>query len=173
MEKARIGYARKMARKVLEDCRITSPPVDLKVIMDRKGYEYIEVDNFPDKVDALFLKNENDGKTYAAVNAGHHPHRQRFSLAHEFGHLLLNHDLNYYQTYISIDDPPSEIRHTAAEGAFETEANNFAGELLVPLAMLKEEFKKTNDLKQLSKIFWVSQHVASISIKTHMTSLYK
>ena len=58
-------------------------------------------------------------------------------------------------------------------GAFETEANNFAGELLVPLAMLKKEFKKSNDLKQLSKIFWVSQHVAGISIKSHMTSLYQ
>jgi Zn-dependent peptidase ImmA (M78 family) len=100
-------------------------------------------------------------------------HRQRFSLAHEFGHLLLNHDLDYYQTYITIDESPTEKKHTAAEAAFETEANNFAGELLVPLAMLKEEFKETNDLKQLSKIFWVSQDVVSISITTHMASLYK
>lgn len=172
MEKSRIGYARKMARKVLKDCRITGPPVDLKVILAKKGYGYVEVDNFPDKVDAFFLKNENDGKTYAAVNANHHPHRQRFSLAHELGHILLNHDLNYYQAYVTIDEPPTEKTHTATEAAFEAEANNFAGELLVPLAMLKEEFKKTNDLKQLSKIFLVSQHVASISIKSHMASLY-
>lgn len=173
MEKARKGYARQMARKILKDYKITEPPVDLKVVLKKKGYEYIEVDNFLDKVDALFLKNENDGKTYAAVNSNHHPHRQRFSLAHELGHILLNHDLNYYRPYISIDEPPTEKTHTDAEAAFETEANNFAGELLVPLAMLKVEFKKTNELQQLSKKFWVSQEVMSIAISAHLTSLYK
>lgn len=173
MEKPRYGYARQMARKVLADCKVVSPPIDLKPILSQKGYEYIEVDNFLDNVDALFLRDESDGKIYAAVNANHHVHRQRFSLAHEFGHILLNHDLNYYRTYITIDDPPTEKTHTAAEGAFETEANNFAGELLVPLEILKEEFKKTTDLKQLAKVFWVSQHVVSIAVSTHMSSLYK
>ena len=36
MEKARIGYARQMARKILKDCQITEPPVDLKVVLEKK-----------------------------------------------------------------------------------------------------------------------------------------
>lgn len=173
MEKPRYGYARQMARKVLKDCKVVGLPVDLRPILAQKGYEYIEVDNFLDNVDALFLRDETDGKIYAAVNANHHVHRQRFSLAHEFGHILFNHDLNYYRPYITIDDPPTSKTHTAVEAAFETEANNFAGELLVPLEMLKKEFKNTTDLKLLAKAFWVSQQVVSIAVSTHMHSLYK
>lgn len=173
MEQARKGFARDMARKILRDCKIINPPVDMQFILDQKNYEYIEVDTFPDDVDALFIKDDNDGKIYAAVNASHHVHRKRFSIAHEFGHILLNHDLNYYQTYITIDNPPTEKTHTSAEAAFETEANVFAGEILVPLEMLKKAFKKSQDLKELSKIFWVSQQVVGIAISNHMNSLYK
>lgn len=173
MDKPRYGYARHLARKLLNDCRAFCPPVDLKLILVKKGYEYIEVDTFLDNIDALFLRDESDGKIYAAVNAKHHVHRQRFSLAHEFGHILMNHDLNYYWPYITIDDPPTEKSHTDAEWAFEKEADAFAGELLVPLEMLKREFKKTTDFTQLSKIFWVSPQVVSIAVSNHMSSLYK
>ena len=124
-----------------------------------------------DSVDALFL--ENEGVVYAAVNAKHHIHRQRFSLAHEFGHVLLNHNLEYYSFDISLDDPPTAQRHIAAEKAYETEANNFAGELLVPLELLKKEFKKSPDIKSIAKTFWVSEQVASIAVSNHMNQLYK
>lgn len=173
MDKPRYGYARQLARKILNDCRAFAPPVDLKPILAKKGYEYIEVGTFLDNVDALFLRDESDGKIYAAVNANHHVHRQRFSLAHELGHILMNHDLNYYRPYITIDDPPTVKTHADAESGFEKEANTFAGELLVPLEMLKKEFKKTTDIAQLSKIFWVSPQVASIAVSNHMSSLFK
>ena len=64
MEKARKGYARSMARKVLEDCNITTPPVDLKKILDQKGCQYIEVDTFLNNIDAIFLKNEKVLSTF-------------------------------------------------------------------------------------------------------------
>lgn len=173
MDKPRYAYARQLARKILNDCRAFAPPVDLKLILAQKGFEYIEVDTFLDNVDALFLRDESDGKIYAAVNANHHVHRKRFSLAHEFGHILMNHDLNYYRSYITIDDPPTEKTHTDAESAFEKEANVFAGELLVPLDMLKKEFTKDTDIPRLSKIFRVSPQVASIAVSYHMSSLFK
>lgn len=171
MEKARIGYARQMARKALNDSRISAPPVDLKIILEKKGYEYLEVETFLDAIDALFL--EQDGIYYAAVNAKHHPHRQRFSLAHEFGHILLNHQPGYYESDISLDNPPTSKKHTSAEAMFETEANSFAGELLVPLEMLKKEFRKTSDLGELAKKFFVSREVMSIAVSNHMQLLYK
>ena len=81
MDKPRYGFARQMARKVLKECCCTSLPVDLAPILKKKGFEYIEVDSFLDDVDALFLRDEDDGKTYAAVNANHHVHRQGLSSA--------------------------------------------------------------------------------------------
>ena len=171
MEKARVGYARQMARKVLSDAKIVELPVDLKILLEKKGYEYLEVDSFLDSIDALFLKE--DGVFYAAVNAKHHPNRQRFSLAHELGHILLNHNPSYYNPGVSLDNPPTSQTHTSAEKMFEQEANAFAGELLVPLEMLKKEFKKTKDVGELSKTFFVSSAVMTIAISNHMSQLYK
>jgi Zn-dependent peptidase ImmA (M78 family) len=171
MEKPRYGYARQMARKVLKDCGITAPPVDLIQILDKHGYEYLEVDTFPKKVDALFV--ETDGGCYFAVNAKHHLHRKRFSVAHEFGHILLKHNVSYYGAEISIDNPPTDQTHTAAEDGFEKEANAFAGELLVPLDMLKKEFSLTPEIDVLAKKFLVSQAAMGVAISTNMRSLYK
>lgn len=171
MEKARFDFARQMARKVLSDCKVGGPPVDLKAVLAKKGYEYLEVDTFLDSVDALFIKE--DGVFYAAVNAKHHPHRQRFSLAHELGHILMKHNPSYYQSGISLDNPPTSQKPTSAEKMFEQEANAFAGELLVPLAMLKMEFQKTRDIGELAKVFFVSTAVMGIAIKNNMTQLYK
>lgn len=171
MEKPRYGYARQMARRVLKDCSITEPPVDLKHILDKQGYEYIEVDTFPKKVDALFV--ETDGACYFAVNACHHLHRRRFSVAHELGHILLKHNLSYYETDISIDNPPTSQTHTSTESAFEKEAHAFAGELLIPLEMLKKEFGRTQEINVLAKKFLVSRDAMGVAISIHMRSLYK
>ena len=170
MEKSRIGFSREVARKLLKNNGINKAPVDLKVILHSKGYTYLEVDSFLDNIDAIFINK--DGRIYAAVNATHHIHRQRFSLAHELGHILLQHDITHYKSNISIDNPPTEKAHPEVESLFEVEANTFAGELLVPLDMLKMEFKKTRDVQALSNIFMVSKEVISIAVSNHMNSLY-
>jgi Zn-dependent peptidase ImmA (M78 family) len=87
LEKPRYGYAKKMARKVLKECGIKRPPVDLEIILKKQGYEYLEVDTFPKKVDALFIETET--ACYFAVNSCHHMHRKRFSVAHEFESTLI------------------------------------------------------------------------------------
>lgn len=171
MDKPRYSYARQVARKVLKDCRITELPVDLEHILDKQGFEYLEVDTFPKKVDALFI--ETDGAYYFAINSCHHLHRKRFSVAHELGHILLRHNLSYYGNDISIDNPPTSQTHTSAEGAFEKEANAFAGELLIPLDMLKKEFSLTPEIDILAKKFLVSQDAMGVAISINMRSLYK
>lgn len=171
MEKPRYDYARQMARKVLKDCEIVQPPVDLQLLLKKKGYDYVEVDNFPKEVDALCIEAGN--VCYFAVNSHHHLHRKRFSVAHEFGHVLLKHNICYYNFDISIDNPPEAKYHNASEESFEKEANAFAGELLVPLEMLKVEFKKTQDIGALSKIFLVSQQAMGVAISNNMRSLFK
>lgn len=86
---ARIGYVRDRARRLLEESGQKSAPVDLQVISRHLGFEYVEVDHFPEQLSALCV----DGQTgrYAAVNRTHHSHRKRFSLAHELGHWVLGH----------------------------------------------------------------------------------
>jgi Zn-dependent peptidase ImmA (M78 family) len=139
MTAVRAAFVRKMASKVLKESRIDTPPVDLVAILRIHGIEYEEVDDFPDSVDALII--EDDAKVYAVVNSRHHLHRRRFSLAHELGHYFLHKD-GKFEEPITIDSPPSEEDELGSKDPAETEADLFAGELLVPLEMLKLHVKK-------------------------------
>jgi Zn-dependent peptidase ImmA (M78 family) len=157
MERPRIGFARQVARGILKHCGIQKPPVDIQQIVSKLGYTYIEVPTFPDNVGAVFL--EHDGEQYAAVNANHGSQQKRFSVAHEIGHIRMGHNSEYHDEPSSLDNPPTGETHSERERAFEREANAFAAELLVPLEMLKVEFKKTQDIDALAEVFFVSTHV--------------
>jgi len=168
MAAVRTTFVQKMASKVLKESRIDAPPVDLVAILRRHGIEYEEVEDFPDTVDALII--EDGAKVYAAVNSRHHLHRRRFSLAHELGHYFLHKD-GKFEEPITIDSPPSEEDELGSKDPAESEADLFAGELLVPLEMLKPHVKK--GIPELSKMFLVSEQVVSIAISKHMRALFK
>ena len=168
MSQVRSQFISKMAAKLLKESKITAPPVNLLMILQAHAIEYREVDGFPDSVDALII---DDGtRIYAAVNAGQHPHRQRFSLAHELGHYFLHRDAGIYEG-VTIDNPPSEEGEIVTKDPAETEADLFAGELLVPLAFLKLHTGK--NVPELAKIFFVSEQVIAIAISRHMKALFK
>lgn len=132
MIKPRTGYVRQYARMLLKRCNIVEPPVDLLVIVGKEGLEYQEVDYFPDDVDALIIPMNN--RVYAAVNKNHSPNRRRFSLAHELCHHFLHRDRSLLEERITIDTP-LERDEAHAKDVFEQEADIFAGELLIPLAL--------------------------------------
>jgi Zn-dependent peptidase ImmA (M78 family) len=165
----RSHFVRQMAQKVLKESRITAPPVDLLTILRVHGIQYEEMDDFPDTVDALII--ERGHQVYAAVNARQHFHRRRFSLAHELGHFFLHRGNYGSEPLVTIDDPPSEEEVIATKDPAESEADLFAGELLVPLAMLKPHARK--GIAELSQIFLVSEHVISVAISKHYNVLFK
>jgi hypothetical protein len=168
MAEVRNQFVRNMAKKVLRDSKIKAPPVDLVAILRAHNIGYEEMDDFPDSVDALIIKNGEF--TYAAVNARHHIHRQRFSLAHELGHYFLHPD-GYPETEVSIDNPPSEEAVLGTKSPAESEADLFAGELLVPIEFLKAAPDK--QIPALSKLFLVSDQVIGVAISRHMKALFK
>jgi len=168
MSQVRNQFVRQMARKILAESKVKSPPVDLLQILSTYGIAYEEVEDFPDTVDALIV--EDGPKIYAAVNARQHPHRRRFSLAHELGHYFMHRD-GMPEEPITIDNPPSDDLGAATKSPAEIEADLFAGELLVPLEMLKPHVQK--GIPELSKLFLVSEQVISIAISRHMKALYK
>ncbi len=169
--KPRIGYVRKYARELLKRYNITDPPVDLRVIVEKVGLEYQEVDYFPDDVDALIVPMNE--RIIAAVNKNQSITRRRFSLAHELCHHLLHHDRSVLDDQITIDSQLLIAHETSSKDPYEAEADIFAGELLVPLPMLKQHFRSGLTAPDVARIFAVSEHVASIAISTHFTSLFK
>jgi Zn-dependent peptidase ImmA (M78 family) len=74
------------------------------------------------------------------VNSLHHPNRQRFTIAHEIGHLLLHRgkEVHIDRTFrVNLRDDVS----SKAVDQEEIQANRFAAELLMPRGMLIEDLK--------------------------------
>lgn len=145
VQKPRIATARKLARNLISESGVKAPPVLIKVVasflIKTRSLQILGWD-FADKTSGVQVTK--DSAPFIGYNKNHHPHRQRFTVAHEIGHLLLGH------THAdSVNDP---------DGPGETEANQFAAELLMPLAMLKADIETgTKQPKVLSQRYFVSE----------------
>ncbi len=110
---------------------------------------------FPEGVSAFSTKDMNFG-WIIVVNGRESPERQRFSAAHELGHIVLL--TNQSKTvYCSRD----------GVGWDEDLCDRFAGDILMPEAMIREIYK-TNPrpyVEDLAKLFKVSRTVAEIQLK--------
>ncbi len=99
------------------------------------------------------VKSEHDSATIV-VNDADGPLRQRFTIAHALGHLMLH--------QIGV-----EFRDTTFSGTtLETEANKFAAALLVPLWMLEDAALAPRvDVPALARWFNVSEPTMSIRLQ--------
>lgn len=153
-DKARIGSARLLARQLIKRCKIKEAPVSLRIVIGHLQTTHdlgvYPAANFTDRLSGILVTIEDEsGETRRDeihYNENHSWHRKRFSIAHEIGHLLFN---------TSCSD--SSGASYDARGINETEANQFASELLIPLAFLKKDFIQGADIKSLAWKYIVSQ----------------
>lgn len=171
--KPRTRFVRQAASQLLKDCRISDPPVDLQIVAQHLGLGYEEVDYFPDDVEALIVPMED--RTVAVVNKNFPKNRRRFSLAHELCHHYLHKDRSLLEDTNAIDSPNVDSSDSVdlAKDAFEAEADTFAGELLVPLFMLKKHYKPGSTAADIARTFEVSESAASVALLNHFSSLFK
>jgi len=108
------------------------------------------------------------------VNSLHHPNRQRFTIAHEIGHLQLHRDMITSSVHVDKGFPALMRDERSATGteAIEIQANQFASELLMPQPMIDAalagaQFDIDDDgpLEQLAKKFRVSQQALQYRIR--------
>lgn len=117
-----INRAELECRVFMEGRGINRFPVDLKKAAGKlkldKPVKILFVFDLPDEIGAYTRKTEHSYYVFVIAN---HPHRrQRFSLAHEIGHLFMGHDIASLHAW---------NEHDTAQ---EEEANKFAAELLMP-----------------------------------------
>ncbi|MHA6769356.1 ImmA/IrrE family metallo-endopeptidase [Sphingobium ummariense] len=116
----------RMAARLVERLQIT-PPVDVKALCEK--FADLVFKNFPIDIDGLCLDLKVPGrrpKVWVSKNIP--PVRQRFTLAHEIGHIIIP----WHRGTIidDIDAPRTEDRGRYRK--MEAEANRFAAELLMP-----------------------------------------
>lgn len=119
------------AAAALRRAEVVAPPVDVERIASLYGAD-VRFRGFEDETSGLLYSE--GGRRIIVVNAAHHPNRQRFTVAHELGHLALHAD----QAGLFVDHNLVMFRKQA-EGfdPREYEANLFASALLMPEEMLR------------------------------------
>lgn len=119
------------------------PPIDIDYIVKKWGLavEYVER---PRGLHGRMLAE----RALVEIASGDAPNRQRFSLAHELGHYLLEHNAVYS------DAEPDEI--TDPHSLNEREANAFAAELLMPEQWVTSDWKSVKNAGEMAALYRVS-----------------
>lgn len=133
--------ARDMAWKILLECGIDALPVRPSVICDHYGWVLADYHTGASSIALLGLEEltkQTDGFcavtdhfTYIFCNGALPVGRQRFTVAHEIGHLALGHVGQGRVTTINREPNPKDSQE-------ETQANQFAARLLAPACVLHE-----------------------------------
>jgi Zn-dependent peptidase ImmA (M78 family) len=144
--KPRVGSARNLARKLLADVGIKNPPVLIRDVVNYlKKERDLSVYPWAFGEDTDGMQVTEGEKAAIGYNQSQHPHRQRFTVAHEIGHLLLGHTGKNFILDLNSKKPE------------EVEANQFAAELLMPLEMIKNDLKNKRNAKDIARMYNVSE----------------
>lgn len=177
MTSDRSSFIEKRAEKILRDSDALSVPVDLQRICDHLSVK-VHYEELEDKVSGVLMIKGGD--RHALINDKHHPNRQRFSLAHELGHLVL-HDcredrlfidttMRMYQRVGASSDEAYTNSDSLTTPAEEREANLFASALLMPEDLIHVEaehlsLEEETDVALLARTFSVSDQAMSIRLQ--------
>nr|DAS72131.1 MAG TPA: IrrE protein [Caudoviricetes sp.] len=117
------------------------------------GYKVLAT-NFEKNISGMVVNNA-DGK-YIYVNKNDTPERQRFTIAHEIGHILLHH--------VQKEEYFVDYRNNVKYDDREFEADNFAAALLMPREKSINVWYETEDVDDFAKAMKVSRAAASIRL---------
>lgn len=141
-----------------------SYPVDPYIIAYENNIE-IRLNPKLDKeiLGKIFVTEDNDN--VIEINPWHTPYRQRFTVAHELGHFFLNHGINdvlhskiIYDTLDGLSNPTDTK---------EIEANEFAGNLLMPKEFIEYILYKLqiSDIAKMAKMLDVSKSALTFHLE--------
>lgn len=148
----RVSY---FANELRKKANQTSMPVDVEACARQEGVQ-LTFEAFDDDLSGLLIKKGD--RKIIGVNSNHGIPRQRFTIAHELGHLLLQHHGEVFvdQTVIK-RDPTSSL----AIDTQEIEANRFAAELLMPEELVQRRARELQQEKGESGLPTLVQDLAS------------
>lgn len=161
----------KEAKKIINKFGLTEPFIDVKEIAIKLGAQVIMQANEEDLSGMIFV---SDNGIVIGVNSLHPETRQRFTIAHEIGHMVMH--MHILEGTPHIDKKfgvqlNRDKRSSLGNDLLEIQANKFAAELLMPSQMIKKEIKNTyidiekdDDVKALADKYKVSSQAMSIRL---------
>lgn len=155
------------AADLLRKLGLFAAPVNVQAVAERLGANVV-FDDLEDDVSGFLLKEKN--VITIAINKAHHPNRQRFTIAHECGHLSLHaarqkDQLWVDKAYLFFRDTQSSSGDQLAE----IQANQFAAGLLMPESLIRAHVADPAalsdvDIFRLSVLFEVSEQAMTLRL---------
>ncbi len=147
--------ARDALEKHLSVANGKGPPIQIEAMARDLGFQVIKLFTAGEEFSGLVSPRHR----LIGVNGNHHPHRQRFTVAHEIAHVLLKH--------------PPESRCTSREIAiFNLEADVCASELLMPRALVLQLVNPSTEYSALARTFDVSEEALERKLRIILSSRY-
>lgn len=140
------------ADQVLREHGVKRPPVPVRRISRQLGVELLFVSGA--EWDGAVESDKDTGEATIYVNADQSETRQRFTIAHELGHLLRHRPGVAYR----------DIWSSRGSSVKEIEANQFAANLLMPAWMISA-YAPARSISDLASMFKVSHDAMSIRLK--------
>jgi Zn-dependent peptidase ImmA (M78 family) len=155
--------------KLLEKYSVTKPAVPIEVIASGEGAAIAR--NHFDGPQSGFALRSASGEWVIGVNTTTSARRQRFTIAHELGHLLLHEGdliLDYYiRTHFKGDEVRVNFRDaesSLATNSQEIEANRFAAEILMPRDLVFDEARNVLQAEPLSRDELIKKLAATFNV---------
>ncbi len=158
-----------MTSKLIQSARILHPPVNLQKIAELYAPSIVYHDS-PEFSYTIKYK----GRFFICLHKSGNLLRDRWSFAHELGHIALNH-FSYLESQVmfSLSDICAQDNALTVQSdstslsdeqryILEREADLFAEELLLPRTLLQPCLYKHPSLDQLSNMFQVSKEALAI-----------
>lgn len=158
-------------KQILADMGISETPIPIEMIAKNLNV-HVSYEPFDGELSGVLYKDKED--TIIGVNSSHPLTRQRFTIAHEIGHLILHEpdpvhiDKNFRLHF------RNELSSQATDFR-EIEANAFAAAMLMPADLLRSKFDDviregididsgTDEISSLAREFQVSSQALMIRL---------
>lgn len=139
----------------------TAPPIDVeKLITQDFGFTLRKLE-LPDNISGNAQINLKE----ITINTRNSIVHQRFTLAHEIGHIVLKHDARRWTEF-------GDLNERSPDKPMEEEANAFAAGLLMPSFLLKPLAIAKKTPKETALIFQVSEQAMWYSYKIYKLEKY-
>lgn len=160
------GAIRKHAIELLSGARALTVPVPLEKVTQHLNVTVRQVP-YEGELAGMIMKTSSG--IFVGVNSLHSRSRQRFTIAHEVGHLVLHNFDLHIDTHFPVKrrDETSSL----AIDPEEIEANRFAAELLMPKEFVAQDilereidFENDDDIEVLARRYQVSRQAMTLRI---------
>lgn len=146
-----------LAKDILINNDMLKLPVNLIEIATNHNIE-VYYEKLPEGISGAIKYNKEKEKYQILIEESEPDNRKRFTLAHELAHFFLK-DVNKDKLHY-------DVAYRGAKNDKEKRADYFAGALLMEESMLRRLYKINPSIKELSKLFNVSDSAMTVRLMT-------